>query len=220
MDFVAAARPGINLRFLVPLATARRYVMGDAALVRPADTGENGEIAAERIADPLDTFFDLALEDDLNLKYLGAVANADPDRVCRQIDDDRILLGMSDGGAHIDMLLESNYPTYILGHWVREQKAMSLERAIHRMTGEPARQFGITDRGMLEPGLAGAIAIFYPDTIGSAMKATKIRHDLPSGGARLYIPSEGIDYVIVNGGILYDHGRCTASRTGTVLHRP
>lgn len=178
------------------------------------------EIAAERGLDPLDTFFDLALEDDLDLKYLGAVANADEDRVRRQIDDDRILLGMSDGGAHVDMLLESSYPTYVLGHWVREQKAISLERAVYRMTDEPARLFGITDRGRLAPGLAADIAIFDKDAIGSAMKATEVRRDLPAAGERLYVPANGIDYVIVNGAILYDHGHCTDTRAGTVLHRP
>lgn len=177
------------------------------------------EIAVERGADPLDTFFDLALEDDLDLKYLGAVANADEDRVRHQIDDDRILLGMSDGGAHVDMLLESNYTTYILGHWVREQKAISLERAIYRMTHEPAQQFGIADRGRLAPGLAADITIFDKDTVGSAMKATEIRNDLPAAGERLYIPPTGIDYVIVNGGVLYDHGECTGAQTGKVLHR-
>lgn len=177
------------------------------------------EIAAERGEEPIDTFFNLALEDDLNLKYLGAVANAEEDRVQRQITDDRILLGMSDGGAHVDMLLESNYTTYILGHWVREKKAMSLERAVHRLTEEPARLFGITDRGRLAPGLAADITIFDKDKIGSAMKATHVKRDLPAGGERLYVESRGIDYVIVNGGVLYDHGDFTDNRTGRVLHR-
>jgi N-acyl-D-aspartate/D-glutamate deacylase len=177
------------------------------------------EIAAERNVAPIDAFFDLALEDNLDLKYLGAVANAEEDRVEKQIMDDRILLGMSDGGAHVDMLLESGYPTYFLGHWVRDKKVMSLERAIHRMTAEPAALFGIPDRGRLAVGMAADITIFDRDRVGSAMKATEVRHDLPAGGERLYTAANGIDYVIVNGGVLYEHGEATASRTGKVLHR-
>ena len=177
------------------------------------------EIAAERGADPMDTFFDLALEDDLKLRYLGAVANVDEERTSKQINDDRILLGMSDGGAHVDMLLESNYTTYMLGHWVREKKAMSLERAIHRMTAEPAKLFGITDRGLLAPGMAADITVFDKHSVGSAMKATHIKHDLPAGGGRLYVESHGIAYVIVNGGLLYDHGQALDARSGKVLHR-
>ena len=52
------------------------------------------EIAAKRGVDPIEAFFDLAIEDNLDLKYLGAVANAEEDRVEKQIADDRILLGM------------------------------------------------------------------------------------------------------------------------------
>lgn len=175
------------------------------------------EIAIERGAEPIDTFFDLAIEDDLNLKYLGAVANAEDDHVREQVTDDRILLGMSDGGAHVDMLLESGYTTYVLGHWVRDQQVMSLERAVHRMTGEPADLFGISDRGRLAVGLAADITIFDKDRVGSAMKATEVKHDLPAGGERLYVEPHGIDYVIVNGAVLYDHGTATTNRAGKIL---
>ncbi len=177
------------------------------------------EIAAEQGKEPIDVFFDLALEDDLNLRYLGAIANVEPERVGRQINDDRILLGMSDGGAHVDMLLESNYTTYILGHWVREKQVMSLERAIYRMTSEPAKLFGITDRGLLATGLAADITVFDQNTVGSAMKATHVNRDLPGGGARLYVESRGIAHVIVNGEPLFDHGKALEGRAGEILHR-
>ncbi|MFN0298893.1 MAG: N-acyl-D-amino-acid deacylase family protein [Burkholderiales bacterium] len=177
------------------------------------------EIAAEQGKEPIDVFFDLALEDDLNLRYLGAIANVEPECVGQQINDDRILLGMSDGGAHVDMLLESNYTTYILGHWVREKKIMSLERAIYRMTSEPAKLFGITDRGLLATGLAADITVFDQDTVGSAMKATHVNRDLPGGGARLYVESSGISHVIVNGEPLFDHGKVQDGRAGEILHR-
>jgi N-acyl-D-amino-acid deacylase len=177
------------------------------------------EIAAERGANPIDTFFDLAIEDGLELKYLGAVANAEPERVQNQVNDDRILLGMSDGGAHVDMLLESGYTTYMLGHWVRDKQAMSLERAVHRMTAEPADLFGICDRGRLAVGMAADITIFDKDQVGSAMKATEVKHDLPGGGERLYAAPHGIDYVIVNGAVLYDHGEPTGNRAGKVLRQ-
>ena len=177
------------------------------------------EIAAEQGKEPIDVFFDLALEDDLNLRYLGAIANVEPERVGKQINDDRILLGMSDGGAHVDMLLESNYTTYILGYWVRDKKAMTLERAIYRMTAEPAKLFGITDRGQLKQGLAADITVFDEQTVGSAMKATHVNRDLPGGGARLYVESRGISHVIVNGEPLLDHGQVQDGRAGEILHR-
>ena len=49
------------------------------------------------------------------------------------------MIGLSDGGAHVDMLCNAGYPTYLLGTWVRRRQAMSLERAVQRITSEPAQ---------------------------------------------------------------------------------
>ena len=61
----------------------------------------------------------------------------------RLIGDPRTMLGLSDGGAHVDMLCDAGYCTYLLGNWVRERQAMTLEHAVKRITSEPADFFGI-----------------------------------------------------------------------------
>ena len=175
------------------------------------------EIAEERGEEAIDTFFSLPIEDNLNLKYLGAVGNSDEGLVQEMIVDDRILIGMGDGGAHVDMLLESSYPTYLLGHWVREKNAMTLEHAIHRITSEPAKLFGIKDRGELTEGMAADITIFDKNKINSSKKATEVKRDLPAGGERLYIKANGINYVIINGSVLFDHGALAEQRSGKIL---
>ncbi len=111
-----------------------------------------GEIAEERGADPLDTFLDLALEDNLDIQY--TMAQFDESGIERLIKDDRTLIGLSDGGAHVNMLCDAGYCTYLLGHWVREKQALTLEQGIKRLTTEPADFFGIKDRGRLKKGLA------------------------------------------------------------------
>ena len=78
-----------------------------------------------------------------------------------------MLLGLGDGGAHLDMLCDSGYPTYVLGTWVRERKVLTLEEAVRRMTSDPADFFGIRDRGRIAPGLAADLVIFDPATVGS-----------------------------------------------------
>ena len=78
-----------------------------------------------------------------------------------------MLLGLGDGGAHLDMLCDSGYPTYVLGTWVRERKVLSLEEAVRRMTSDPADFFGIKDRGRIAPGMAADLVIFDPATVGS-----------------------------------------------------
>src|SRR5215510_929696 len=112
------------------------------------------EIACERGKDPLDTFFDIALEDQLHTEFVIALFNVHEDRVAKLITDPRGMIGLSDGGAHVDMHDNAGYCTYLLGTWVRDKQIMSLERAIQRVTAEPAAFFGIRDRGRLTAGMA------------------------------------------------------------------
>jgi N-acyl-D-aspartate/D-glutamate deacylase len=130
--------------------------------------------------------------------------------------DSRTLIGLSDAGAHLDMLCESGYTSYLLGHWVREMQALTLERAIQRITSEPADFFGFRDRGRLRTGAAADIVIFAEDKINSPLRPTPVK-DLPAGGTRLYCKAEGISEVIVNGEVLYRDGRHTGAFPGHVL---
>ncbi|HXD90999.1 MAG TPA: amidohydrolase family protein [Candidatus Binataceae bacterium] len=174
------------------------------------------EISARHGATPLDTFFDLAIADDLKLTYMMPLLDIDEGRVAAKFSDPRTLIGISDGGAHVDMLCNAGYPTYLLGRFVRDQQALSMEHAIRRITAEPAAFFGLTDRGLLRAGMAADITIFDPATIGSPERP-EVRHDLPGGGRRLVTQAEGIRYTIVNGRILYEDGRHSGDLPGRVL---
>ncbi|MDB5923326.1 MAG: hypothetical protein JWN13_2262, partial [Betaproteobacteria bacterium] len=175
-----------------------------------------GEIAQERNQDPNDVFFDLAVADNLQIKFVVPRANTDPAQLADMLKDSRTLIGLSDAGAHLDMLCESGYPTYLLGHWVREKRALTLERAIQRITSEPADFFGFRDRGRLRIGAAADIVIFDEDTVSSPLRPTPVK-DLPAGGTRLYCKAEGISEVIVNGEVLYCNGQHSGALPGKVL---
>jgi len=172
------------------------------------------EVAERRRQDPLDTFFDLALEDDLNIQY--TMQQYHEEGIKRLISDPRTMIGLSDGGAHVNMLCDAGYCTYLLGHWVREKQALTLEQGVKRLTTEPADFFGIKDRGRLKKGLAADVAIFDPEKVGSAKRA-QMRSDLPGGGKRLVMPSQGIEYTVVNGQLLYERGKHSGAMPGTVL---
>ncbi len=111
------------------------------------------EIAEERGADPLDTFLDLALEDDLaNPVHDGAVR-----RERHRAGSSRMTArwsGCRTAARTSNMLCDAGYCTYLLGHWVREKQAITLEQGIKRLTTEPADFFGIKDRGRLKKGFA------------------------------------------------------------------
>jgi N-acyl-D-aspartate/D-glutamate deacylase len=175
-----------------------------------------GEIAEERGQDPNDAFFDLAVADNLQVKFVVPRANTDPVQLADMMRDSRTLIGLSDAGAHLDMLCECGYPTYLLAHWVREERALTLERAIQRITSEPADFFGFKDRGRLKNGAAADIVIFDEDTVNSPLRPTPVK-DLPAGGTRLHCRAEGISRVIVNGQVLYCDGRHTGVLPGNVL---
>lgn len=175
-----------------------------------------GEIADERGQDPNDAFFDLAVADNLQIKFVVPRANTDPEQLADMVRDSRTLIGLSDAGAHLDMLCECGYPTYLLAHWVREKHALSLERAVQRITSEPADFFGFKDRGRLKTGAAADIVIFDESTVSSPLRPTAVK-DLPAGGTRLYCKAEGISRVIVGGQEIYREGRHTGAYPGRVL---
>ncbi len=174
------------------------------------------DIARERGTDGIDTFLDLAIEDDLQLQYTYELFNANEERIPELITDPRVMVGLSDGGAHVDMLCDAGYCTYLLGTWVRDRGVMTLEQAVKRLTSEPAAFYGITQRGVIKPGLAADFAIFDFNTVGSK-KRGEMRTDLPGGGRRLVMPAQGVEYTIVNGQVLYEHGRHTGALPGQVL---
>jgi N-acyl-D-aspartate/D-glutamate deacylase len=174
------------------------------------------QVARTRGQDPLDVFFDLPLEDDLKLVYLVPLLDINPERVARKLSDPRTMIGISDGGAHVDMLCNAGYPTYLLGTFVRERQTVALEHAIKRITSEPASFFGLRDRGRLVQGMAADITIFDRNTVGCDERP-EIREDLPRGGRRLVSKAEGIRHVIVNGRVLLEEGRHTGDLPGQTL---
>ena len=172
--------------------------------------------AKERNVDPVDAFLDLAIEDKLQMQFNYELFNSDESRIPELITDSRTMIGLSDGGAHVDALCDAGYCTYLLGTWVRDNEVLSLERAVQRITTEPAALFGIKERGRIAPGLAADFAIFDLSTIGSD-KTGEMRHDLPGGGRRLVVPSRGVEYTIVNGETLFKAGVDSGARNGQIL---
>jgi len=174
------------------------------------------DIARDRGRDGLDTFLDLTLEDDVDIEFVLAQFNVNLKAVQENITDPRVLIALGDGGAHVDMLCDAGYPTYLLGTWVRERQALTLEQAVARLTAQPADLFGIRGRGRLKQGYAADVAIFDPGTIGSASRGER-RYDLPGGAKRMVMPSRGVEYTVVNGTVAYENGNPTGSLSGQVM---
>jgi N-acyl-D-aspartate/D-glutamate deacylase len=178
--------------------------------------GQNiAEIARARGKDPLDAFLDLAVEEDLNTRFSLGETNSDTEAVAQILGSPYAVVGLSDGGAHVQFNSNVSNPTRLLGYWVREKQIMSLEHAVRRLTFDSASAYGIYDRGLLQPGLAADIVVFDPDTVRPGKE--EVVHDFPNNGWRIREQAEGIHYTVVNGEILLEKGAPTGRHPGRVL---
>jgi N-acyl-D-amino-acid deacylase len=154
-------------------------------------------LAEERGTNPFDLMIDLALADDLTTRFRIVMDNDGDDEIGELLADKRTLLGLSDAGAHASQLCDACYSTHLLGHWVRERGALTLEDAVWRLTGHPHVAFRIADRGLVQEGFFADLVAFDPATVGTT--SVERVHDQPGGADRLLVGSTGIEHVWVNG---------------------
>jgi N-acyl-D-aspartate/D-glutamate deacylase len=173
------------------------------------------DIAAARGVGPVDALCDVALEDDLRSQWGVVLMNFDERAVAELLRHPAGLLALSDAGAHVDTLCDQGFTTYLLGHWVRELGALSLEAAVRLVTSVPADRYGLRGRGRLAPGAAADLVLFDPARV--AMRPTEMVHDLPRGERRLLQRADGIVTVLVNGQAVVENGAPADRRPGRVL---
>ncbi|HYX02322.1 MAG TPA: amidohydrolase family protein, partial [Reyranella sp.] len=174
------------------------------------------QIAEQQGKDGVDAFLDTVLADDLRCELTMASWNTREDRMRELLNNPTVLMALGDGGAHVDMLCDAGYPTYLLGTWVREKQAITLEEGVRKLTSDPADLFGLKDRGRLAKGAPADVAIFDAERIGSTNHGER-RYDLPGGAKRMVMPSKGVEYTIVNGAITWEQGKLTEAKAGKVL---
>jgi N-acyl-D-aspartate/D-glutamate deacylase len=173
------------------------------------------EIATARGQTPLDVFLDLAVEENLDTVFTLGEINMDTEAVAQILGSPYAVVGLSDGGAHVQFHSNVSNPTRLLGYWVREKKIMSLEHAVRRLTFDSATAFGIYDRGLVQPGMVADLVVFDPDTVAPVKE--DVVHDFPANGWRIRELAAGIHYTVVNGEVLLDKGEHTGRFPGRVL---
>ncbi len=175
------------------------------------------ELATERGVSPLDVVLDISLGDDLATRFWSVLANDDPEGIAWLLPRDNVLLGLADSGAHVSQLCDACFSTDLLGNWVRGRGVMPLERAIHKLTAEPAAVFGLDDRGTVAVGQAADLCVFDPDTV--APGPLRRLRDFPADGERLTADAPvGVTHTLVNGvPIRMDGASCEDARPGALL---
>lgn len=176
------------------------------------------DYAAEHGLSTFDGLFQLAVEEDLWLIWSAPALGGDEEswEMRKRVwNDEHVLLGGSDAGAHLDLFSTFALTTQVLGEAVRGRGMLTLEDGVRRVTSELADAFGIKDRGRIAVGACADLVVFDPDTVDCGPIA--MRDDLPNGESRLYGDSIGIHHVIVNGVPVAQGNQPTGRKGGRML---
>jgi N-acyl-D-amino-acid deacylase len=181
----------------------------------PENAGRTlGDIARSRGLDPIDAVADYIVADRGETRILiTSMADADVHEITRA---PWVTVG-SDGNALATSGVTSQgkpHPRYygthtrVLGHYVRDLRLLTLERAVAKMTGVAARALGLADRGLLRPGAWADVVVFDPARIAD-LSTYEEPHRYPAG----------VSTVIVNGQVVIDGGDHTGALPGRVIRR-
>jgi N-acyl-D-amino-acid deacylase len=174
------------------------------------------DLTAERGGHPSDVLADFMVANDCRLGVVAqGVANADVDQVGRVLSDPAVLVSSSDAGAHMQMLCASGDSTLLLSRHVRDRGDLTLEEAVHQLTGRQAEVFGFNGRGRVAPGCVADIAVFDLDELHYLEDA--FVSDLPGGGPRLRRPEGGYRATFVGGVGVQAEGKLTGALPGRVI---
>jgi N-acyl-D-aspartate/D-glutamate deacylase len=155
------------------------------------------ELARAAGKDPLDCMLDLALAENLDTVFSALLLNSDEEAVARLLRHPAAMVSLSDAGAHLTFFNDAGYGLHLLGHWVRERAVLTLADAVWRLTGHPARVFGIKERGALKRGYHADLLLFDPANVERGPKERVF--DLPGAHPRLTTAPVGVHGVWVNG---------------------
>jgi N-acyl-D-amino-acid deacylase len=209
---------------LVRHSLDRIYHLGDPPDYEPTPDRTVAAIARQRGEDPMATLYDLMLEADagsmLMLPFFN-YADGNHDAIREMLTHPAGVLGLSDGGAHCNLICDASFPTFLLTHWARDRhrgQKLPLEYLVRKQSRDTAHLFGLTDRGVIEVGKKADINVI--DMIALRLHPARMAYDLPAGGQRLVQGASGYAATIVSGAVTRRDGIDTGARPGRLVRGP
>ena len=201
----------------------RMFALGNPPDYEPTKERSIASIAKAQGRTPEDIAYDMLLEDEGRALIFAPASNYAGFNldVCKAlIENPHTCLGLSDGGAHVASLSDSNFPTWMLMYWGRDRKRgpkIDLPWLVRWMTGATASTVGLTDRGLIKAGLKADLNVIDHDklTIGRPYITT----DLPCGGERMVQKSYGYVATILSGQVTARGGEQTDALPGRLVRR-
>ena len=199
----------------------RVFPLGDPPDYEPPSEASIAGRAARLGVDPLALMYDLLLEREGRELLFAPAANyvdGDYEATLAMLRHPHTVVGLGDGGAHCGSICDGGYPTYLLTHWTRDRRRgerLPLEFAVRRYTRAPAELVGLSDRGLIAPGMKADINLI--DHANLSLAPPSIVHDLPAGGRRLMQTARGYVATIVSGQVVIERDRPTGALPGRLL---
>jgi N-acyl-D-aspartate/D-glutamate deacylase len=177
--------------------------------------------AAARGIDPEAHMYDLLLADEgtafyalFGSNFVGGTLDA-----CREmlLHPDTVT-GLGDAGAHVNLISDCSASTFHLTHWARDRtrgERLPVELLVQKLSGTNAELYGLSDRGIISPGLRADLNVIDFDRL--RIRRPELRFDLPAGASRILQPAEGYEATIVNGVVARRDDKDTGERPGRLV---
>lgn len=174
------------------------------------------DLGAERGVHPADVLFDVALADDLDAVFHWSNETPEWHALLGEVQrHPQMIVGVSDGGAHLDRDDGQEWSTHFLANWCRREKVWRLEEAVRLITAIPAAVLGLSDRGVLAVGRPADIFLFDAERID--VGTCRQEREAATGAARFRGVPVGIHATIVNGEVIVRDGAPTGATPGQVV---
>ncbi len=178
------------------------------------------DIGKKRGVSALDAMIDISVDEKLAAHFLSEnMGHNNTTKVGELLRHPNVHVGASDGGAHILSFATFGDTGYLFSEFVRKAGLLGLEEAVRKITGDTAKIWGMENRGLIQNGYQADITIFDPETI--ARGAEYFVQDVPGDGNRYVRDAIGIDTVVINGAIAYQHSSgYTDNHRGQIIAGP
>ena len=196
------------------------FLLGDPPNYEPAPEDSVAAIAARTGETPQSVLYDLVMTNNghgLIFLPLTNFSDGHLDDFATVLKQDNILVGLGDAGAHVGIVCDASYSTFLLTHWGRDRQGerLPLPDLVKALTSDSAEAVGLRDRGVIAPGYKADLNVIDFDRL--RLRAPHTQFDLPAGGRRLMQDAEGYVATIVSGEITYREGVATGALPGRLV---
>ncbi|MEN9717719.1 MAG: hypothetical protein RIQ99_597 [Pseudomonadota bacterium] len=209
---LTATRLLTNYRMIFPL--------GDPPNYEPAEESSLANRAVREGRSANELAYDLMVANggkDFLLLPFANFARFNLDDTGEMLGAKNTLMGLGDGGAHVGLICDGSFPTFLLSYWGRDRASGRIDLAtlVRRQTADNARAMGLLDRGIIAPGMRADINLIDFDAL--ACHRPEMAYDLPAGGKRLLQRASGYRRTMVAGQTTYIDGEATGALPGRLV---